>query len=398
MTERLYYTDSYLTSFYADVVDLRSAGGSLSVVLSRTAFYPTSGGQPHDTGTLGGAQVVDVVEEDGSVVHLITQTVEGRVHGTIDWPRRFDHMQQHTGQHILSQAALRALGAPTRAVHFGTEAATLDLDRADLAGAETEALEDLANGIVFENRPVHVREVDESELPALGLRRPPKKEGRIRIVEVEDFDRSACGGTHVRRTGEVGGIKIRRWERHRGGVRLEFLCGWRALRDSRRTHALVAGLAASLTVSEGEVPDAVARMSARSKDLERTIIDLQDRLVAREAADLLAAAGGVPKVVAAVLPRDADEAALLAGKIIASPSCVAILGAADGRLVVARSADLTFDAGAILRQAVSGYGGRGGGRPAFAQGAVPAAVVAQAVEAARAAVRQLLNGAGAERA
>src|SRR5574341_1324291 len=279
MTERLYYADSYLTSFDADVLDRRSIGGSVGVVLSRTAFYPTSGGQPYDTGTLDGAQVIDVVDEGPAVVHVVTQPIEGRVHGTIDWPRRFDHMQQHTGQHILSQAALRTLGAQTRAVHFGTGAATLDLDRADLTAADVEALEDLANGIVFEDRPVGVREVDEAELPALGLRRPAKKEGRIRIVEVEDFDRSACGGTHVRRTGEVGGVKVRRWERHRGGVRLEFLCGWWALRDYRRAQRLLADLAAAFTVADGEVPDAAARLSARLRDAERAVAEVEDRLL-----------------------------------------------------------------------------------------------------------------------
>ncbi|HEY6104195.1 MAG TPA: alanyl-tRNA editing protein [bacterium] len=394
MTERLYYAESYLTSFDADVLGLRSIGEAVGVVLSRTAFYPTSGGQPHDTGTLDGAQVIDVVEEGAMVVHLVTHPVEGHVHGTIDWPRRFDHMQQHTGQHILSQAALRTLGAQTRAVHFGTTAATLDLDRADLTGADVEALEDLANGIVFEDRPVGVREVDEAELPALGLRRPAKKEGRIRIVEVEDFDRSACGGTHVRRTGEVGGVKVRRWERHRGGVRLEFLCGWRALREYRRTQKLIADLAAAFTVADGEVPDAAARLSARLRDAERAIADLQDRLLGREAADLLASSTGIPRVIAVALPRDADEVVLLAGKIVAVSSAVAILGAADGRLVVARSADLAIDAGAVLRRTVDRFGGRGGGRPAFAQGAVPAAAIAEAVEAARSAVGDVLAAAG----
>jgi len=394
MTERLYYADSYLTSFEADVVGLRSVGDTVAVVLSRTAFYPTSGGQPHDTGTLDGTQVIDVRDEGDAVLHVVSHPVDGRVRGTVDWPRRFDHMQQHTGQHILSQAALRTLGAQTRSVHFGAEDATLDLDRADLAGEETAALEDLANSVVLEDRPVHVREVDESDLPALGLRRPAKKEGPIRIVEVEDFDRSACGGTHVRRTGEVGAIKIRRWERHRGGVRLEFLCGWRALRDYRCKHDLIAALAAAFTVADSDVGEAVARMAAHLKDDERIIADLRDRLLAREAADLLAAAAGTPKVIAAVLPSGADEAALLAGKITASPSCVAIVGAADGRLVVARSTDVALDAGGIVRQTVDRYGGRGGGRPAFAQGAVPATVISQAVETARSTVRRLLDGVG----
>ena len=392
MTERLYYTDSYLTSFTADVVALRSVDGGIAAVLSRTAFFPTSGGQPHDVGTLDEAQVIDVRDEGEVILHVLTRPVAGRVHGAIDWARRFDHMQQHTGQHILSQAALRALGARTLAVHFGAEVCTLDLDRADLTRDEAAALEDLANGVVFEDRSVHVRQVDESELPALGLRRPTKQEGLIRVVEVEEFDRSACGGTHVRRTGEVGGIKVRRWERHKGGVRLEFLCGWRALRDYRGKSLLVADLAASFTVAERDVADAVVRSSAQLRARERTVAELQDRLLTREAADMLAAASGTPKLVVAVLSYSADEAAALAGKITASASCVAIIGGEGGRLIIARSADVALDVRAILRQTAERHGGRGGGRPEFAQGAVPAERMADAVQAARAAVSGLLSG------
>ena len=394
MTERLYHADSYLTSFSADVVALRTIDGGIAAVLSRTAFFPTSGGQPHDVGTLDGAQVIDVLEEGEVILHVVTQPVAGRVHGTIDWSRRFDHMQQHTGQHILSQAALRALGAQTLSVHFGADTCTLDLDHAELTPEAAAALEDLANGVVFDDRPILVRQVDESELPALGLRRPAKKGGLIRIVEVEAFDRSACGGTHVRRTGEVGCIKIRRWERHRGGVRLEFLCGWRALRDYRSKTLLVADLATSFTVADRDVADAVAREGARLRAHERMVVELRDRLLTREAADILAAGSGTPKVVTAVLPYPADEAALLVGKMTASASCVAIVGAQDGRLIIARSADVALDARAVLRQTVARLGGRGGGRPEFAQGAVPADRVAEAVQTARATVAGLLGGAG----
>ena len=392
MTERLYYDDSYLTSFDADVVVLRSADSEIAAVLSHTAFFPTSGGQPHDTGTLDGAEVIDVRDEDGVIVHVLTHAVAGRVHGTIDWPRRFDHMQQHTGQHILSQAALQVLAAQTRAVHFGAESATLDLERAGLTAEDAAALEDLANGVVFEDRPVHVRQVEEADLPGLGLRRPAKRVGRTRVVEVEGFDRSACGGTHVGRTGEVGGIKIRGWERHRGGVRLEFLCGWRALRDHRRTAVLVQDLAASFSVAESDVPDAVARNAARLKAVERTLVELRDRLLGREAADLLAAASGAPKLVTAVLPHSRDDAAVLAGKMTEAASCVAIIASDDGRMIIARSAGVALDAGAALRRTVEQHGGRGGGRPEFAQGAVPPGEVAGAVRTARAEVIRLLGG------
>jgi len=391
MTERLYYGDSYLTSFDADVVALRSVDGAIAAVLSRTAFFPTSGGQPHDVGTLDGAQVIDVRDDGEVILHVVTQSIAGQVHGTIDWRRRFDHMQQHTGQHILSQAARRALGAQTLSVHFGDEVCTLDLDRSELTPDAAAAVEDLANGIVFEDRPVHVRQVDESELPALGLRRPAKTQGLIRIVEVAEFDRSACGGTHVRHTGEVGCIKVRRWERHRGGVRLEFLCGWRALREYRWKSLLVADLAASLTVAEREVPDAVARTSAQLRARERTVSELRDRLLAREAAELLAGSSGAPALVAAVVSHPADEAAVLAARLTASESCVAILGADGGRLIIARSADVALDARAVLRQALERYDGRGGGRPEFAQGAVAAGQIADAVETARTVAAGLLG-------
>jgi alanyl-tRNA synthetase len=314
------------------------------------------------------------------------------VHGIIDWARRFDYMQQHTGQHILSQAALRTAGAQTRSVHFGVESATLDLDRADFSRAEADALEDVANAIVFEDRAVLVRQVDETELPALGLRRPAKRTGTIRVVEVEDFDRSACGGTHVRRTGEVGSIAVRRWERHRGGVRLEFVCGWRALRDHRRARLLLLDLSAALTVGDVEVPEAVARLSAQLRARERTIEDLRARMLSRAAADLLAAAEGRPRLVAAVVQYTPEEAAALAGALVGSSGCVAIIGSSEGRLVLARSADVDLDAGTALREALQPYGGRGGGRPEFAQGAVPADRVAEAVQAARALVQRLAPG------
>ncbi len=393
MTERLYYADSYLTSFNADVVELSSHGGRLAAVLSRTAFFPTSGGQPHDVGTLDGAQVIDVVDGGDVIRHIVTAPISGRVRGEIDWPRRFDHMQQHTGQHVLSQAALRELGAPTLSVHFGAQTCTLDLGLADLAADAAAALEDLANSIVFEDRAVLVRQVDESALPALGLRRPAKTHGLIRIVEVEAFDRAACGGTHVRRTGEIGCIKVRRWERSKGGVRVEFLCGWRALRDYRWKSALVSVLAEFFSVKDREVGDAIARASAQLREHQRIVADLRDRLLTRDAADLLAAASGAPKLVVVVLDRPADEAGALAGTLTASASCVAILGAEDGRLIIARSPDIALDAGAVLRQTVEPYGGRGGGRPEFAQGAVPSGRLADAIQRARGTVVQLL-GAG----
>lgn len=393
MTERLYQTDSYAAEFEATVVEVRPQGEEFAVVLDRTAFYPASGGQPHDTGTLGGVPVTGVLEDDDDrIVHLAAGRVDGTVTGRIDWPRRFDHMQQHTGQHILSQVFLKALRAQTRAVHLGAGLSTLDLDIGDLTAEGAGQVEDLANQIVFEDRPVIIRQVDESELVDLGLRRPPKKRGLIRVVEVEGFDRSACGGTHVRRTGEVGPITIRRWERFKGGVRVEFLCGWRALRDHRWKNALVRDLAARFTVKDAEVADAVGRQTAQFRERDRQLTDLRDRLIDLEARRRLNEAAGTPRVVTAVFADwPAEMVSALAGRLAAGGAVAAVLGTTEGRLVIARSSDLGLDAAAILAGVAGPRGGRGGGRPAYAQGAVPAEHIAEAVEAARAEVMAILK-------
>jgi len=389
-TERLYYADSYLRVFEARVLEVRPHGRGYAVVLDRTAFYPTSGGQPHDLGTLGGAAVLEVREDGERIAHVTDAPVAGVVRGEIDWPRRFDHMQQHTGQHILSQAALQVCRAQTTAVHLGAEACTLDLDRPEVSAETVAQIEDLANAVVVEDRPVHVRIVDESALPALGLRRPAKRRGEVRVVEVEEFDRSSCGGTHVRRTGEIGLVKITGWERHKGGVRVEFLCGGRALRDYRWKHTLLRDLAASLSVADREVGDAVGRLGAALRERERALHEALSRLLAREAADYLAQAAGSPKIIAAVLDRPVDEAAALAGRIVASGEAAVAL-ATRGRLIVARSPSVAVDAAAILRTVLPPFGGKGGGRPEFAQGAVPAESMEAAVEAARTALRQALH-------
>lgn len=391
VTERLYYADSYQRVFDARVLAVRPHDRGHTVVVDRTAFFPTSGGQPHDLGTLGGAGVIDVIDNEGTIIHIVTRPIEGDVRGEIDWPRRFDHMQQHTGQHILSQAALSSLGAQTVSVHFGAEVCTLDLDLSDLTAELAAGAEDLANSVVFEDRAVLVRMVDESELPALRLRRPAKRRGEIRVVEVEQFDRSACGGTHVRRTGEIGLIKLRRWERYKGGVRVEFLCGWRALRDYRWKSALVSDLAGSFTVKDREVAEAVGRLSGQLKERERAIADLRDRLLAGEARGYLDGAQGAPKIITDVLDRPPDEAGTLAGKIVSAERSVVVFGVTGGRIIIARSPSLDVNAAALLRRILEPRGGRGGGRAEFAQGALPAESLREAVEAARAELRRLFD-------
>lgn len=277
MTERLYYTDAYLRTFTSCVVAFAlngTWGGRPGVTLDRTAFYPTSGGQPHDTGTLGGAAVVDVVEVNGSIVHIVggldgvppassALAVGAEVEGTVDWERRFDHMQQHTGQHVLSAVFARELGAETVSVHLDGSS-TLDLAISSLEPEAARRVEDAANRIVFENRPVTVRFVSEAEAAQLGLRRPPQRSGTIRVVEVLDCDRSACGGTHVRSTGEIGPIVLRRWERTKGQIRVEFLAGRRAIDDYRWKHALITEWSGRLTVGERDLHGALDKLDRKS--------------------------------------------------------------------------------------------------------------------------------------
>ncbi|MBI4278360.1 MAG: hypothetical protein HY660_07870 [Armatimonadetes bacterium] len=388
MTERLYHTDCYLREFTARVVEWTQRGDRRVVVLDRSAFYPTAGGQPHDIGVLWpegsdpsqGVPVVEVLEEGDAIFHVLGVPLEAdRVAGRVDWEHRFDYMQQHTGQHLLSQAFLRVLAAETSAVHLGAEVCTLDLALPALSPEEVERVEDLANAVVWEDRPVRIFFTDQADLPALGLRRPPKVSGRVRIVEIEGFDRSACGGTHVRAAGAVGPVKIRRSERFKEQVRVQVLCGQRAFNDYRWKHAIVADLAGRLTTGDREVGAVVARLLDESRERERVRAELVERLLAYEARDLLAGAeecGGFRLVRVRYDHRDANECRVLAAQAIALDRCVVIIGVSDGgKVVAARAAGVEVDMGALVRRLCQAYGGTGGGRPEMAQGAIPEAAL-----------------------
>lgn len=391
VTRRLYHDDAYRRAAEGTVLAVR-AGDRPAVALDATIFYPAAGGQPCDLGVLGGAPVVDV-REDGEVIwHTLDPAhalpaVGARVAQEIDWPRRFDHMQQHTGQHILSQAFLRVLGAQTRAVHMGTSC-TLDLDVAVPEPDAFARVEDLANAVVFENRPVLVRAVEPAEAEGLGLRRPPTQAGRLRIVEVAGFDRSACGGTHVRATGEVGAVMLRGWERYKSGTRVEFACGARAVYDARAMRRLLREVALPLSVGAPELPEAVARLRQRAHDLERQLARARQQLLELEAAALLEAArpgaaadAAAPALVAAVFAgRPMEEVRALARAVTQRGPAVALFAVDPGRrLLVARSPGLGVDAAAVLRAALARFGGRGGGTPEAAEGAAARAPAAQAL-------------------
>jgi alanyl-tRNA synthetase len=417
MTERLYYDDAYLTRFTARVVEGFAFQDRFAAVLDRTAFYPTSGGQPFDRGILGGVQVVDVLvrESDDAVLHLLDAPLADQlaeIVGEIDWERRFDHMQQHTGQHILSQAFLQVAQAQTVAFHLGSESATVDLAgpwppmRADAApgcpprhedvaewiapasprrGAAEwmEQAELLANQIVWEDRPVTAQSVPLSGLSDVPLRKPPAVTGDVRVIQVAGFDWSACGGTHVARTGEIGLVKIVKWERRGDEMRVEFRCGRRALDDYRLKNSLVNRLAAGFNVGYWELDQAVERLASEAKELRSRLREAGQALAQYEAAGLRAGAprvAGVRLVVCNLVERSVQEMRELARQLVSEPDVVALLGVGDhkAQFCFARSSNVDIDMVSLVRDTVETLGARrGGGQPDFAQGGGPLAGVQQ---------------------
>jgi alanyl-tRNA synthetase len=371
VTQRLYYDDSYLIEFEAQVVGIEEVDDRRAAVLDRTAFYPTSGGQPFDTGTLGRARILDVVDRDDHVILHVFEgdLAEGPVAGRIDWARRFEHMQQHTGQHVLSAAFERFCRARTESFHLGAAAATIDLGRevtpADVALAESEA-----NRVVWEDRPVTIRFVEPDEAAALPLRKEPARTGRLRLIDVEGFDLSACGGTHVARTGAIGNIVISGSERFRGGIRIEFLCGVRALAEYRTLREGVSAARRLLSVGPGELAAAVERLQNEGRDARRRIDRLQGKLAAHEAAALVDRAAPGRLVVEILEGWDAGGLKTIASAIAERPGCAAVLltATAPVSVVVARAADVALDAAGVLRQLTAKFGGKGGGRRELAQG------------------------------
>lgn len=400
-TQRLYYTDSYTTAFDAVLVERTTYHGAPAGVLDRTYFYPTSGGQPYDTGQINGVRVTEVLvrESDAAVLHVLEAELDtDQVTGRIDWPRRFDHMQHHTGQHILSQAFVRLAKAETVGFHLSPDSITIDLDKPGIKPATVDAVEDLANQVVAENRPVRVWYPSDDEIAALRLRKVPEVEGALRVVAVEDFDTTACGGTHVAHTGEIGVIKVLRVERRGETVRVEFRCGTRALLDYRQKHALVSQLAADLTTGFTEIPTLLQKLREENKSLQRELRAVRAGLLEHEAEQLWKAAvqeGSYTLILRAFENRDVAEIRQLVQHLIAHPSTVALCGVAGDKaqLILGRSDDLTYDmVPALMRGLATWKVERGGGRPSFAQGGGVAASV-QEVQAALAAAIDVIRSA-----
>jgi alanyl-tRNA synthetase len=398
MGDRLYYGDSFLTSFDAIVTDIRlvsrTGGEALwQVALNRSAFYPTSGGQPFDKGNLTatsrtGAVLeipIDEVAEDeqGEVWHYTAKPLVAgtEVHAAIDWERRLDHMQQHSGQHLLSAIFSRELGAHTVSFHLGDESSTIDLNSASIAHASLERVERLANEIIAQDRPIIVRTVSRIEaenlLAAGQVRKLPERDGDIRLIEIEGVDLNACGGTHLRSTGQIGGLALRSTEKVRQGLRVEFVCGLRAMAAARRDFRSLTEAAAALSIPASQLPQSIERLLAEAKHTAKERQKTREEIARYEAAELLAGTtvlDGLRIVRRLFAHHDGDYIKLLASKLAAGSGTVALLASTQqepASVVFARSAELKFSCGELMKSALAEIGLRGGGSPTMAQGQVP---------------------------
>lgn len=370
MTERLYYHDSYLTDFRARIVD--ASPDQLKIYLDRTAFYPSSGGQPFDLGQLGGADVTEVVDEDGKVAHVLNRPVTGEeIAGVIDWKRRFDHMQQHTGQHLLSAVLIELFDSPTVSFHMGAESCTIDVTK-PLDADQLREAERRANEIVFENRPVSVTYQDSSE--DLGLRKETERQGTVRIVTIQDLDRCACGGTHVRGTAEIGAILIRKLDRIRGTQRIEFVCGMRAIERAQADYAALSAVARTFSAGLEETPAMAAAAVEKLQESEKARKRLATELAQVRGRELHAAtapgADGLRKIQQRVAILS-DELRAEAQSFAAGGKAIFMAVAEDPpSVLLAASPDSGVNAGAVLKAALAEVGGRGGGNATLAQGSL----------------------------
>lgn len=377
MTERLYYSDSSIADFEASVVSVDES--RTRVVLDRTAFYPDSGGQPRDYGQINGVEVVDLVDEDGELIHVLGAALPpgDTVQGRVDRARRFDHMQQHSGQHLLSAVFDSLFGYTTLSFHMGADSSTIELSAPALDAAQCQAAERRANEIVFENRPLAVAFEESGQVE--GLRKESKREGVLRIVSIEGIDRSACGGTHVRHTGEIGPILLRKLEKIRGNVRVEFLCGHRAVRRARLDFDALSQIARLFSSPLDDTAPLVAAQLESAKETEKSRRKLALEMATYRGRELYSQAAEGPDGLRRFLDQRAagaldDEIRAVAQSFCSQPKAIyAATSSQPPAVLVVVSTDSGVHAGNVLKQALAAAGGRGGGNAQVAQGSLPSA-------------------------
>ena len=369
-TKRLYFENPYQIEFHAHVLERLKHDGNPTLILDQTCFYPESGGQPSDKGTVDGVAVLQVIEADGRILHCIEKEILAEeVTGYIDWGTRFDHMQQHAGQHVLSQSFFELFRAETLSFHLGEETSTVEIDLRSLSEEQAESVERRANALVFEDREIKNYFVSQEQVKEIPLRKPPQKKDHIRVVEVSDFDYSACGGTHPRRTGEIGPVKILKGDRVRNNVRCEFVCGQRALADYVLKHRILRDLAVRFTVNESEVPGSVDKISAELKDQKKKMKKIRERLLHFEAQEMIQKAQG--RIIKEVFAeRTVEETRHLALNIIKGGEFIVLFGLAlegRGHLILAVSEGLGLDIRELISIVSPLVKGKGGGSPTLVE-------------------------------
>lgn len=371
MTERLYYRDAYLREFSARVME--TADDGRRVYLDRTAFYPTSGGQMFDTGILGGARVIDVIDEQERIAHVLDKPVaEGELSGSIDWARRWDNMQQHSGQHLLSAVLEEQFHLKTVSCHLGTEVSTIDVTAEALGEERMELVEQRCAEIVASAKPMTISFEDPSN--DLGLRKPSERQGRLRIITIDGIDKSACGGTHVRNTAEIGAILIRKAEKVRGQVRLEFVCGDRALRRAKEDFRILAALSRQLSVPFEKMPDTLAGQMERLKFSEKQALKLSIELAQREGKEQWTGAAADSDGIRRQREQGPiDDAARTRAQAFVSQGKAVFLAISETprAVLLAASPDSGVNAGERMKAAMTTHKGRGGGNAGLAQGSLP---------------------------
>ncbi len=382
-TDRIYYEDCYLCSFDARIVD--RGADDCRVYLDRTAFYPASGGQPHDTGMLGGERVIEVIDEGDRIVHRMARSVQtDLVKGEIDWERRYDHMQQHTGQHLLSAVLVELFGFETLSFHMGAEVSSIEVHTKALTESQIEQAEERANAITREARAVHI--LFEESGTIANLRKPSDRTGTLRVIEIEGLDRSACGGTHVRSTAEIGPIQIRKLEKIRGNVRIEFVCGNRAIRRAREDFRILTEASKLGATGLDEVPEYIAALRQKLADSEKARERIALELARLEADRLYestpVSSDGIRRIMLRVEAIDEAVRSKLSAFVRNSKAVALAIGSEPPGVMVAASPDSGIDAGAVLKDVLSRFGGRGGGSQTRAQGKLPCTNAASALEAA----------------
>ena len=396
MTERLYYNNSFLLNFSAAIVEAKPVSdGRVSVVLDRTAFYPTSGGQVFDTGWIEledapqqKLRVLEVGEtEDGTIQHIVECADAATLHdhhvrGFIDVERRRDHMQQHTGQHVLSAAFIALFEMPTVSFHMGAENCTIDLDAKALSGDQVRRAEALANEIIAEDRPVEIKYATPDEARAMGVRKiPPAEREKLRLIDIQGFDLNACGGTHVRSTGQIGAILLRKISKEKQGIRVEFVCGMRAVATARKDFETLTEAASVSSTHIHELPSQVRKLIDESKAAVKREQKLLEEIASLTAESILVSVGNA-KVVHRFYPeRDLAFIKLLAQRLTRQGTAIALIGCGGEQpaIVFAQTTGLPNDMGALMKEALVTLGGRGGGSKDMAQGGASDATKIEAV-------------------